>query len=115
MELGLIFSPLLPWPVVAVLAAVAVAGVSLALWYRLSGWWLRLLAYSVLVLALAGPQLKQEQREGLANVAFLVVDRSASTSLEDRMSPPKGLRPGKCGRPACAAKARVRIMALWPQ
>jgi uncharacterized membrane protein len=84
MQFGLTFAPLLPWPVIAVLAAVAVAGVALALWFRLSGWWLRLLAYGVLVLALAGPQLKREEREGLPNVAFLVVDRSASTSLEDR-------------------------------
>ena len=84
MQFGVTFAPLLPWPVIAVLAAVAVAGVALALWYRLSGWWLRLLAYGVLVLALAGPQLKQEEREGLPNVAFMVVDRSASTSLEDR-------------------------------
>ena len=81
MQFGLTFAPLLPWPVITVLAAVAVAGVALALWFRLSGWWLRLLAYGVLVLALAGPQLKREEREGLPNVAFLVVDRSASTSL----------------------------------
>jgi uncharacterized membrane protein len=84
MQLGLTFAPLLPWPVIAALAAVAAAGVALALWYRLSGWWLRLLAYGVLVLALAGPQLKREEREGLPNVAFLVLDRSASTTLEDR-------------------------------
>ncbi len=84
MQLGLTFAPLLPWPLIGVLAAVAVAGVVLALWFRLSGWWLRLLAYGVLVLALAGPQLKREERDGLPNVAFLVVDRSASTSLEDR-------------------------------
>ncbi len=84
MQFGLTFAPLLPWPVIGVLAAVAVAGVVLALWFRLSGWWLRLMAYTVLVLALAGPQLKREERDGLPNVAFMVVDHSASTSLEDR-------------------------------
>ena len=83
-QFGLTFAPLLPWSAIAVLAALGVAAVAVALWYRLGGWWLRLLAYGVLVLALAGPQLKREEREGLPNVAFLVVDRSASTSLEDR-------------------------------
>ncbi|MEM1345089.1 MAG: hypothetical protein AAGI34_10990, partial [Pseudomonadota bacterium] len=63
-------------------AALAVVG--FALWRRLPGWWLRALGLAVLLLALAGPQLKREQREGLETVAFLVVDQSESTTLEAR-------------------------------
>ncbi len=83
-DLNISFVPLLPWTLIWILAAAAVAGVAAALFFRLSGWWLRLLAFCVLILALAGPQLRQEERDGLPNVAFLVVDRSASTDLEDR-------------------------------
>ena len=84
MEQGLSFAPLLPWPLIWVGFAVALIAVSIALWFRLPGWWLRALAFGVLLLALAGPQLREEEREGLTNVAFLVVDKSASTTLEDR-------------------------------
>jgi hypothetical protein len=84
MDVGLTFAPVLPLPLIWGLAALAVMGVIVAIYYRLGGWWLRALAFAVLVLALSGPQLKREEREGLANVAFLVVDRSDSTGLEDR-------------------------------
>ena len=83
-DLNISFVPLLPWTLIWALAAAAIVGVVIALYFRLSGWWLRLLAFAVLILALAGPQLREEERDGLPNVAFLVVDRSASTSMEDR-------------------------------
>lgn len=83
-EFGISFAPALPWAVIAALALLALAGVIAAALGRLSGWWLRLAAYTLLVLALSGPELQREDREGLTNIAFLVVDRSASTELEDR-------------------------------
>ena len=83
-ETGLTFLPLLPDALIWFAGAVALLAVLAAIWFGLSGWWLRTAAFAVLVLSLAGPQLRQEDREGLGNVAFLVVDRSASTSLEDR-------------------------------
>ncbi|HLS19722.1 MAG TPA: glutamine amidotransferase [Paracoccaceae bacterium] len=83
-EFGISFAPALPWAAIAALALLALGGVIAAAFGRLSGWWLRLAAYALLVLALAGPELQREDREGLTNVAFLVVDRSASTELEDR-------------------------------
>jgi len=83
-DMAISFAPLLPWSFVWTLGALAVIGVAVALYYRLPGWWLRALALGVLVGLLAGPQLRQEEHAGLPNVAFLVVDRSASTTLEDR-------------------------------
>ncbi|MEL6768133.1 MAG: hypothetical protein AAFP17_13205, partial [Pseudomonadota bacterium] len=84
MQTSLVFDPLLPWAGIIVAALLALAAVAFA-WARgLNGWWLRALALGVLVLALSGPQLKREEREGLANIGFVVVDMSASTSLEDR-------------------------------
>jgi uncharacterized membrane protein len=84
MELAVTFIPELDWQVIAGLAALVVVGTAGALWRGLPGWALRGLALGLLVLALAGPQLKREEREGLTNVAFLVIDRSESTTLEDR-------------------------------
>lgn len=83
-SLSLDFTPLVPWAAVAVAGALALAFTGLALWRGLSGWWLRGLGLGLLVLALAGPQLRQEAREGLTNVAYLVVDRSESTRIGDR-------------------------------
>ncbi len=71
-DLNVSFVPLLPWTLIWALAAAAIVGVVLALYFRLSGWWLRLFAFAVLILALAGPQLREEERDGLPNVAFLV-------------------------------------------
>src|SRR5690625_182535 len=83
-EFGISFAPALPWAAIAALALLALGGVIAAAFGRLSVWWRRRAAYALLVLALAGPELQREDREGLTNVAFLVVDRSASTELEDR-------------------------------
>jgi hypothetical protein len=78
--------------------------------WGLPGWALRAIALGLLVLALAGPQLQREEREGLKNVAFLVVDRCAPGS---RRCPPPPTRwscalsscppkiPAKTGAPGC--------------
>ncbi len=84
MDLTLTFLPQFDWPVIAGLGALVFVGTAVALWRGLPGWALRAAALGLLVLALAGPQLQREEREGLKNVAFLVVDRSNSTTLEDR-------------------------------
>ncbi|NND41448.1 MAG: hypothetical protein HKO04_05155 [Silicimonas sp.] len=85
METGsIIFDPHLPWPVVWVVVALATAFVSLAIWRRLSGWWLRGLALAVLLLALANPSLQIEDRETLSDIVILVVDQSASQGVDVR-------------------------------
>ncbi|MEM9145198.1 MAG: glutamine amidotransferase [Pseudomonadota bacterium] len=78
------FAPLVPWFAIAALAIAATGLVGFAAWRGLAGWWLRAAGLALLLLSLAGPQLREETREGLENVAYLVVDRSESTGLEDR-------------------------------
>jgi hypothetical protein len=51
----LIFDPLIPLALFAVVAALAAVAVFLAVWRRLPGWWLRGLAGVALLLALANP------------------------------------------------------------
>ena len=84
MSASVIFAPLVPWAVLWVLAAMAVALLALAVWRGLAGWALRAMAAGFLVAALAGPLLQQEDRKALSDIVILVVDRSASQQLSDR-------------------------------
>ncbi len=81
---AIIFAPLLPWPVIWGLAGFAAVLLAFAVWRGLAGWVLRSLAAGVLVLALAGPSLQQEDRQPLTDIVLLVVDESASQGLGDR-------------------------------
>ncbi|MEI4487727.1 hypothetical protein V8J36_16165 [Frigidibacter sp. MR17.14] len=80
----LVYDTLLPWPVIWVAVALAVAMVALALWQGLPGWWLRGLAAAALILALTGPSIETEERQPLSDIVLMVVDRSSSQSLSDR-------------------------------
>lgn len=79
-----VFDPLLPWVVIAVLAALALAGIVLALWRGLSGWAFRALAALVLVGALAQPSYQVEDRAPLTNIVLMLVDETASQTLAER-------------------------------
>ncbi|CUH42813.1 hypothetical protein [Ruegeria atlantica] len=79
-----IFDPLIPWPVLAIVAAIAVAGVVLALWRGLSGWALRGLAALVVIAALSGPVYQVEDRAPLTDIVLMIEDESASQTLSDR-------------------------------
>ncbi len=82
----IVFDPLLPWPVIAALGLIAVLGAGLALWRGLRGWPLRFLAGAVLVAALAQPSFQEEDRAPLSDIVLMVVDKSASQRLADRMA-----------------------------
>ncbi|WP_375260481.1 hypothetical protein [Palleronia sp.] len=84
-----IFDPLVPWAVIAVLAAVAVLVVGLALWRGLGGWWLRGLATVALLAVLSGPSLQSEERAPLTDIVIAVVDESASQRISDRAAQSK--------------------------
>jgi hypothetical protein len=77
-------APLLPWPLIAALGGLAALLVLYALFRRARGAIWRAAAAAVLVTALLNPSLIQEQREPLADVAVLLVDRSPSQRLADR-------------------------------
>lgn len=81
---SILFSPLLPWPVIWVLAALFLAFVGFAVFRGLSGWAFRGLAGMVILLALAGPVFQQEDRAPLSDIVLLLEDRSASQTLKNR-------------------------------
>ncbi|EAQ03828.1 hypothetical protein OB2597_11311 [Pseudooceanicola batsensis HTCC2597] len=80
----IIFSPLLPWALLAGIAAIALAGVALAVWRGLTGWALRGLAALVVIAALTGPSWRQEDRTPLTDIVLMIEDRTASQRLSDR-------------------------------
>jgi len=84
MTASLLFDPLIPWPFIAVLAVLAMAGIALALWRGLAGWAWRGMAALILLGALAGPVFQQEDRSPLSDIVVLLEDQSASQSLSDR-------------------------------
>jgi hypothetical protein len=81
---SIVLDPLVPWPVLWGLLALATLLLGLAVWRGLSGWWLRGLTAIVLLAAIANPALQEEDRAPLTDIVILVVDESASQRLSDR-------------------------------
>ncbi|QMU57025.1 MAG: hypothetical protein GKR98_01700 [Boseongicola sp.] len=81
---SIIFDPLLPWASLWAGVLLGAVFVALALWRGLPAWWLRGLAFAVLLLATANPSLQVENREDLTDIVILVVDESASQGIADR-------------------------------
>ncbi len=92
------FLPFLPVPylVAAVLVALLVALV--LIWRGRRGALLRIASLAILLLALANPNLKQEEREQLANIAVVMVDQSASQRIAGREERTAALREQLAGR-----------------
>ncbi|MFO0990241.1 MAG: hypothetical protein U1F37_23355 [Alphaproteobacteria bacterium] len=78
------FSPILEWTWLYVFAAVGAALVVGGAFLRARGIVWRFLAVALAWLILANPSLVVENREGLRDVAVVIVDDSASQNLEER-------------------------------
>ncbi len=81
---ALIFDPLMPWPVIAILALLAVALLGLATARGLAGWLPRGFSAVVLLMALANPSLQEEDRAPLTDIVIAVVDDTASQGIAPR-------------------------------
>jgi hypothetical protein len=78
------FDPLLPvWLILAITAAAALV-CALAVWRRATGAVLRVFAFAMLLLWLAGPRLVRETRESLPDIGLLVLDQTASMQVNER-------------------------------
>jgi hypothetical protein len=78
------FIPFVPWPVLWGLAALGAVLLALLFWRSRRGAIFRLVSYTLLLLAIANPHLKQEEREPLNNVVAVVVDESQSQAIAGR-------------------------------
>ena len=81
---SIVLAPLIPLLVLYFLAAIAVAGLLVAVWRGMVGWVLRALAAVVILGAIANPSLQQEDRAALSDIVIAVVDESASQRISDR-------------------------------
>jgi hypothetical protein len=89
MNLSITFDPFLPWTVFWILCGLGLALAAFLLWKRVRGGLFRVLTYALLLLAIASPHLKQEEREQLTDIVAVVEDRSQSqraTGREPRMA-----------------------------
>ncbi len=84
MNYSVIFNPMLPWPVIAVLSGVMLLMLGLAIVRRLQGWPFRALAATVIVVALVNPGLQSEDRDALQDIALVIVDETQSQRLGTR-------------------------------
>ncbi len=84
MTSSIVFDPLIPIPLLIVVAIIALISLILAILRGLNGWALRGLAAAVVLGALAGPSYQQEDRAPLTDIVLLVEDTSASQSLGNR-------------------------------
>ncbi len=91
------FAPMLPQPLFWAAIAVAAVLVAALLFRRTRGAAFRAAALGALLLALANPTLREEERENLGNIALVMIDESTSQML--------------AGRPAQAAAIRADIEA----
>ncbi|MGH6945756.1 MAG: hypothetical protein ACREDZ_00360 [Kiloniellales bacterium] len=77
-------APLIPWPFLAALGAVALLLLAISAWRRAPGLPWRALALALLLAALANPSLIEEERAGLPDIAVVVVDKSPSQEIGER-------------------------------
>ena len=78
------FAPHVPLWLMATFAALALIILAFSVYRRAHGAWARLIAFMIVLLALANPLVLHETREGLSNIVALVVDRSQSMEIGTR-------------------------------
>ena len=78
------FQPFIAWPLLIGFAALATLACIVLARKSIGNALLRLATAAALCAALANPQLAQEQREAISNIAVVVVDRSGSNELANR-------------------------------
>ena len=83
---SVIFSYLIPLPLLVALAILAVILVVYARYLGLLGWPFRLVAAVFVLLALANPSLRSEERQRLNDVVLVIVDETSSHQLSGRTS-----------------------------
>ncbi len=84
MSHGIHVAPLLPWPLIAGLTAVALLLLVIVGAQKGRGGILRAVALGILVIALINPSIRRDQHQPQPDLAVLVVDESASMALASR-------------------------------
>jgi hypothetical protein len=85
------FLPIFPDAVLIGLAVAAFLAAALSIWRNRRGAFLRILALAALLLALANPHIRSEERQPLSNIAVAVVDESSSQRIDHRAERAKAI------------------------
>src|SRR3990170_5256587 len=88
------FIPFVSWQMLWPLAGIGVLLFALLLWRARRGAVLRALSYALILLAIANPHLKQEDREPLNDVVAVVVDDTQSQTIAGRDARTEAIRKG---------------------
>ncbi len=112
MDGSILFSPILPWSILAALAVLMAGFIGFAIWRGLIGWPLRALGASVLLVALLNPSYQQENREALSDIVLLVVDKTASQRIGDRPDQTKRAIEDITAKIAARPDTELRISTL---
>jgi hypothetical protein len=102
------FSPMLPGPYFWAGVVLAILLVLVLVLRRNRGAVLRALSLAALLLALANPTLRQEERESLANIAIVVIDESTSQTIGGRPEQSAAIRSELEAKLAGIANLQVR-------
>lgn len=86
MVTDIVFDPLLPPAALMLLAAIAALLLGFSIWRGLVGWPYRAIAAALLLVALANPALRREERDYLSDIVLLAVDRTSSQAIAERPS-----------------------------
>ena len=105
------FSPLLSRDVLIAMGGAGLVLAALLLWNRTRGALLRTGALALLLLALANPSLRQEDREPLSNIAVVVMDESASQRFAGREDAGEAVRQQLSEKLAAIPNLEVRWVA----
>jgi hypothetical protein len=106
----LLFDPLVPVWLIITFGVIGVLLVGFALWRGRPGALLRAAAMAIIVLTLADPSLRLEERDRLPTVVALVTDESASQSIEDRRA--MGQSAAEALRPELEALGAVDVRTI---
>ncbi|MEM9697306.1 MAG: hypothetical protein AAF943_00785 [Pseudomonadota bacterium] len=112
MTASIVFDPLIPLPLLVVVAMIAAIGVLLAVLRGLKGWPFRGLAALVVLGALANPAVQQEDRAPLTDIVLLLEDKSASGRLADRADQTESASDTLAAQIAARANTEVRRIAV---
>jgi hypothetical protein len=99
---SIVFAPHLPWWAIALLAIPALALVGIGLWRRARGVLWRAVFLALLLLFLANPILRREERAELDDLVVMLSDRSPSQGL--------GERPRELAEAEAALRERIERM-----
>src|SRR5499427_8813785 len=84
MNFGISFAPLVPETIVWVALAIGCVLAAMLVFAKARGKWMRIIAMTLFVLALANPSITREDRDPLTSVAVVVIDKSPSQEFGDR-------------------------------